>query len=248
MIKIKGKIIKPEELFKQISNREQKAIIKQLVSYNVIYEYESVQQLKFELLFRVNILKAATELNNSGAKFTTFTYAFCNQKYWYRLNNGGFLLREDATPSNAILDILKSGSLYAFECSTAIAIVLYIAVLHTIGPSAFNAHFKGLYLMDWEFDEDLPVYTHVGEDYLIGDSLHFKNPDFDPEQPHWRGENAIFFGDDKFYGHGIGITNSSTIINFLNKKRKKNPKESAFLMRHITRPHYKALYLLKMNE
>lgn len=248
MIKIKGLIVKPEELFKQISNREQKAIIKQLVSYNVDYEYESIHQLKFELLFRVNILKAATELNNSGAKFTTFTYAFCNKKYWYRLNNGGFLLHEDATPTNAILDILKNGTLYAFECATAIAIVLYIAVLYTIGSNAFNAHFKGLYLMDWEFDEDLPVYTKVGEDYLIGDALHFKNPDFDPEQPQWRGENVIFFGDDQFYGHGIGITNSSSIINFLNKKRKKNPKESAFLMRLITRPHYQTLYLLKMNK
>ena len=245
MISLNGRIVKPEELSNDITSSEQKVIVKQMASYPVIYHYESIQQLKFELLFRVNTVKAATALDKSGAKFTTFAYSFPNRKYWYRLPNGAFLLREGVNPSEGIEDIVKNGELYAFECATAIAIVLYIAVLYTIGPRAFNTYFRRLYLMDWQFDEDLPVYQKDGEDFLIGDVLHFKNPDFDPKQPWWRAENVIFFGNDKFYGHGIGIRDSKTIINFLNGKRKEYADESAYLMRMITRANYKTISLLR---
>ncbi|MEH7245878.1 protein-glutamine gamma-glutamyltransferase [Neobacillus niacini] len=245
MISINGRIVNPEELSKEITNSEQKVILKQMAGYPVIFYYESLQQLKFELLFRVNTIKAANDLDKSGAKFTTFAYSFPNRKLWYRLPNGGFLLREGIYPSEGIEDLVKNGKLYAFECSTAIAIVLYIAVLYTIGPRAFNTYFSRLYLMDWQFDEDLPVYNKEGEDFIIGDVLHFKNPEFDPQQPWWRAENVIFVGDDKFYGHGIGIRDSKTIINFLNGKRKENSNESAYLMRMITRPNYKTISLLR---
>jgi protein-glutamine gamma-glutamyltransferase len=245
MISLNGRVVKPEELQKEITNNQQRTILKQMAAYPVVYYYQSLQQLKFELLFRVNTIKAATALDKSGAKFTTFAYSFPNKKYWNRLPNGGFLLRDGENPSEGIEDILKNGKLYAFECATAIAIVLYISVLYTIGPRAFNTYFNKLYLMDWQFDEDLPVYQKDGEDFIIGDVLHFKNPQFDPKQPWWRAENVIFFGDDKFYGHGIGIRDSQTIITFLNGKRKENATESAYLMRMITRPNYKTIFLLR---
>lgn len=242
MIKINNLIVKPEELLPKISNKEQKTILKQMAAFDIHYEYQTINQLKFELQFRTNTLRAARELNNSGAKFTTFTYAFCNKKYWNRLSNGGFLLKNNLSPSVAIQDIIKNGSLYAFECSTAIAIVLYLATLYSIGSTKFDSLFNGLYLMDWQFDEDLPVYQKYGDDFIPGDVLHFNNPDFDPKQPHWRAENVIYFGDDKYYGHGIGIRSASTIINFLNKKRKPSPEDSAYLMRLISRPGYQAIY------
>lgn len=244
MIKVNDRIVKPEELFHKIDKSAQRIIIKQMAGYNEIYPYGTIHQLKFELLFRTNTLKAATDLNKSGAKFTTYQYAFCNPKYWYRLSNGGFLLKNNVKPSVAILDILKKGPLYAFECSTAIAIVLYISTLYSIGSSLFDAYFKGLYLMDWQFDDDLPVYQKNSDDFISGDVLHFKNPDFDPKQPHWRAENVIYFGDDRYYGHGVGIRSASTIIKFLNSKRKPNPTESAFLMRLISRPQYQSLFSL----
>lgn len=242
MIKINNLVVKPEDLLQQISNNEQKIIIKKMADFGLIYEYISIDQLKFELLFRTNTLKAAKELNNSNAKFTTFTYAFCNKKVWDRLSNGGFLLKPNVSPSVGILDIIKNGSLYAFECSTAIAIVLYLATLYSIGNTKFDLLFNRLYLMDWQFDEDLPIYQKYGDDFIPGDVLHFNNPDFDPKQPHWRAENVIFFGDDKYYGHGVGIRSAATIINFLNKKRKANPEESAYLMRLISRPRYQAIF------
>lgn len=244
MIRINGRLIKKEALINEMPNAVYEEILTQMVSYNVIYEYEYLNQLKFELLFRANTIKAAKEMNESGAQFTTYTYAFCNKKYWRRLRNGGFLIREGVAPSDAILDIIKNGKLYAFECSTAIAMVLYIATLYSIGPRAFNQYFNRLYLYNWQFDEDLPVYQKDGMDFLIGDVLHFNNPDFDPKQPWWKAENVIFFGNDTFYGHGMGIRNAEAIIDFLNNKRKKDPKVSAYLMSMISRPNYKRIYLL----
>ena len=241
MIKINTQNVKPEDLLKEIVNKEQKIILKKMAALNVDYEYKNNNQLKFELLYRTNTLRAAKELDKSGAKFTTFTYAFCNKKYWNRLSNGGFLLRENVSPSLAILDIIKNGKLYAFECSTAIAIVLYIATLYSIGSTKFDSLFDRLYLMDWQFDEDLPIFQKFGDDFIPGDVLHFNNPDFDPKQPHWRAENVIYFGDDKYFGHGVGIRGASAIIGFLNKKRKPNPENSAYLMNQITRPYYQQL-------
>jgi protein-glutamine gamma-glutamyltransferase len=245
MISINGVIVGLEDLQKGITNKEQRAILKQISAYPVIYYYQSLHQLKFELLFRENTIKAAKALEKSGIKFTTFAYSFANKNFWNRLANGGFLLREGVNPSEGMEDILKNGKLYATECSTGIAIVLYTAVLFTIGPRAFNTYFRRLFLMDWQFDEDLPVYHSDGEDFIIGDVLHFKNPDFDPKEPWWRAENVVFLGDDKFYGHGVGIRDSKTIINFLNGKRKENPTQSAYLMRMITRPNYRTINLLR---
>lgn len=238
MIRINNQVVKAEELYKQITNQEQRKIIKQMTAYEEVYSYQTVEQLKFELTFRSNTMRAARELNKSGAIFTTFTYAICNKKYWDRLGNGGFLLKPGASPSTAILDILKNGKLYAFECSTAIAIALYIATLYSIGRTRFDLLFERLYLMDWQFDEDLPIYQKFGDDYLPGDALHFNNPDFSPKEPHWRAENVIYFGGDQYYGHGIGIRNAKVIIDFLNKKRKPSPNHSAYLMNMISRPNY----------
>ncbi len=228
------------ELIKVISNKEAQTIVKQMAQYQTNYDYPSMPYLNFELQYRVNTMKAARELDKSDAKFTTFATSFCNKQYWDRLSNGGFLLKPRISPSIALLDILKNGKLYAFECSTASAIVLYIATLYSIGSERFDFLFARLYLMDWQFDEDLPIYQKYGDDYLPGDVLHFNNPDFDPKQPHWRAENVIYFGDDQYFGHGIGIRNASTIINFLNKKRKANSQISAYLMQMITRPNYRS--------
>ncbi|WP_160718887.1 protein-glutamine gamma-glutamyltransferase [Bacillus sp. USDA818B3_A] len=241
MIKINHQIAEPGDL-KGITKPEEKKILNLMAKYYSTFEYQTLNQLKFELLFRTNTMKAARELNKSGIKFTTFTYAFCNKTYWDRLMNGGFLLKEGVSPSVGILDILKNGKLYATECSTGIAIVLYLATLYSIGRQQFDALFDRLYLMDWQFDEDLPIYQFYSDEFLPGDVLHFNNPDFDPKQPHWRAENVIYFGDDSYYGHGVGIQSANTIINFLNKKRKPNPKNSAYLMNLITRPHYQTLY------
>lgn len=239
MIIIQNQAVTEAELTKKIKNKEQQNMVKLMAANAARYEYVSLAQLEFELLFRSNTLRAARELNKSGLKFTTFTYAFCNKNYWDRLSNGGFLQKSTVTPTAALMDILKNGKLYATECSTGIAIVLYLATLYSIGSEQFDILFNHLYLMDWQFDEDLPLHQTYGDDFIPGDVLHFNNPEFDPKQPHWRAENVIYFGDDRYYGHGVGINGAGPIIQFLNKKRRPNATRSAYLMDLITRPVYK---------
>ncbi|WP_066308704.1 protein-glutamine gamma-glutamyltransferase [Bacillus sp. FJAT-29814] len=238
MIRINNQTVKPEALFKEIKNTEQRNIVKQMAAYSEVYAYLTVEHLKFELEFRTNTMRAARELNKSGLHFTTFAYAFCNKQYWDRLSNGGFLLKPNVSPSAAILDILKNGKLYATDCTTGIAIVFYIAALYSIGSSRFDLLFNRLYLLSWQFDEDLPVIHRYGDDFLPGDVLHFNNPDFSPKEPWWRAENVVYFGGDQYYGHGVGIQNAKTIIDFLNKKRRENANISAYLMTMISRPYY----------
>jgi protein-glutamine gamma-glutamyltransferase len=238
MIRINGVIVKPEDLYRVFTKSEHKNIIKKMATYQVIYDYPTINQLRFELFFRSNTMKAARDLNGSGLKFTTFQYAFCNREFWDRTSGGGFLLKPNVRPSTAILDILKNGSLYATECATGIAIVLYLAALYSIGSARFDSLYRRLYLRDWEFDDDLPVIHKYGDDFLPGDVLHFNNPDFSPKEAHWRAENVVFFGNDQYYGHGVGIRDAATIIQFLNSKRKPNAEISAYLMNLITRPYY----------
>jgi protein-glutamine gamma-glutamyltransferase len=239
MIKINQQTITAEKLKSILATKEQKDIVSKMEKYKAIYQYQTVNQLKFELQFRTNTLRAARQLDKSGVQFTTFTYAFCNKKYWNRLSNGGFLLKQNLRPSVALLDILKNGKLYAFDCSTGIAIVLYLATLYSIGTTRFDQLFSPLYLMDWQFDNNLQLTQKYGEDFLPGDVLHFNNPDVNPKESHWRAENVIFMADDQFYGHGVGIKKANTIIDFLNKKRKPNPRIPAYLMNLITRPVYR---------
>lgn len=239
MIKINQQTIDVADLSDILSTKEQKDIVSKMVKYKDIYQYQTLSQFKFELLFRTKTLQAARELNKSKVQFTTFTYAFCNKKYWDRLSNGGFLLKPNVKPSVAILDILKNGSLYAFDCSTGIAIVLYLATLYSIGSTRFDQLFYRLLLMDWQFDNALKITQKYGDDFIPGDILHFNNPDVNPKESHWRAENVIFMADDQYYGHGVGIKKANTIITFLNKKRKPNPRISAYLMNLITRPVYR---------
>ncbi|MCM3117450.1 protein-glutamine gamma-glutamyltransferase [Neobacillus sp. MER 74] len=242
MIKINQETIHVDDLSNILTTKEQKDIITRMDKSKEIFQYQTISQLEFVLLFRTNTLKAARDLNNSQVQFTTFEYAFCNKKYWNRLNNGGFLIKPNVSPTEALLDVLKNGKLYAFDCSTGIAIVLYLAALYTIGSRRFNLLFDGLLLLDWQFDNDLRLTQKYGDDFIPGDIVHFNNPDVNPNESHWRAENVIFMAEDQYYGHGVGIKKADTIISFLNKKRKPNARIPAYLMNLITRPVLSNIY------
>jgi protein-glutamine gamma-glutamyltransferase len=242
MIKINQQTVHVGDLSDILTTKEQKDILTKMDKSKEIFQYQSIRQLEFVLLYRTNTLKAARDLNNSKVQFTTFEYAFCNKKYWTRLSNGGFLIKPNVRPTEAILDVIKNGKLYAFDCSTGIAIVLYLAALYTIGSRKFDILFNGLLLLDWQFDNDLRLTQKYGDDFIPGDIVHFNNPDVNPNESHWRAENVIFMADDQYYGHGVGIKKADTIITFLNKKRKPNARIPAYLMNLITRPVLSNIY------
>ncbi|MCG8538844.1 MAG: protein-glutamine gamma-glutamyltransferase [Clostridia bacterium] len=218
-------------------------IINILSSSAATYEYDSLDELKFEVNLRKNIIIASRELNDTGFSFRTFRESKCNTEYWNRTNEGGFLLKEGVKPSDAIKDIFINSYKYGTECATAIVIVYYKALVNIYPEELFNEMFAGIHLMNWHYmDRDLNVgYYPNKADYLPGDCRYFKNPDVDPLTPQWQGENAIDLGDGTYYGHGIGITSGDGIINALNRFRSEGSTKSAYLLDSATRPDFKYL-------
>ncbi|MDB5055496.1 MAG: protein-glutamine gamma-glutamyltransferase [Bacilli bacterium] len=223
----------------------EKEIYTQKNASSTTYTYDSLDQLKFEIAFRVKIIDAARALLASKAAFTTFKKSRCNWKYWIRTEQGGFQLRAEAPPSAAIRDIFKSGGLYAFECATAMVIVLYKAMLDMIGEERFNTLFTNLLLWDWNYDSDLHLITVEGvRESFPGDILYFVNPDVSLDTPEWQGENVVKLGNNAYYGHGIGNKNAKQMIAYLNMHRKPNSKQTAYLKNQVTYPDYN--YIHKM--
>ena len=205
------------------------------------YYYESLDQLKFELTLRKNIISSAVSMNGSSASFEVFSTSRCNPQFWNLTRTGGFSLKPGALPSDAIEDIYKNGSLYGFECATAMMIIYYHAVLKSINRFLFNQLFQNLYLYSWHADTDLGIHSQNIDHILPGDVIYFNNPDFDPKASWLRGENAVVLGDGTFFAHGIGIESGKEIIDFLNENRKPGSNIPAYQSNYVTRPSFKYL-------
>ncbi|MDW2876794.1 MULTISPECIES: protein-glutamine gamma-glutamyltransferase [Bacillaceae] len=221
----------------------EKTIMQQMQTAPVLYSYNSEYELLFELTVRKNIIQSAKEMDKSQAVFTSFEYARCNPRYWQLTRAGGFLLRPDVRPADAIIDIYRNGSYYAFECATAIPIIYYHAILNSIGSNGFNSLFQNLYLYSWHTDTDLGIITFYSDHFISGDVLYVNNPDFDRKTPHFRGVNAVLLEDGRLFGHGFNIRTSEEMIRLLNETRKPDSQQSAYITKLVTRPSFK--YLLR---
>lgn len=227
-------------------------IINILSSSSHKYKYKSLDSLDFELKLRKEIINASKQLNKSGFRFAVFHKSKCNETYWDREQNGGFVLKSDVNASDAIMDIYNNGYKYSTECATAMVIVYYKAILEVYSDTLFNKVFKDITLMNWH-DLDRLIYE-VGfmeeeNDYLPADRRYFKNPDVDPITPQWQGENVIDLGNGTYYGHGIGIKDADGIVNSLNRHRSEDADQSAELLDSAGRPDFKKLeYVLKHNS
>jgi protein-glutamine gamma-glutamyltransferase len=224
--------------------------LNKMVSSREAFSYNSLNQLKFELNMRKNIISASIELNDGYMKFKTFKEAFCNKAYWELTKGGGFKLKKDTTTSEGISDIFKHSSKYGTECSTAIVILYYRAILNIFPEGLFNKTFQDILLLNWHnLDDDLRIYSHETEDtYLPGDCLYFENPDYDPKKQEWQGENVIDLGDGTYYGHGIGIKDEKHLITALNKHRKPGAEKGAYLTKYVARPNFKHLFSIYMSS
>ncbi len=225
-------------------NGIERTIINQLCSSNEKYYYDSLEQFRFELKLRNEIIKSSVDLNKSYFDFAVFRKTKCNEKYWKRTNEGGFILRNDVNPSDAIRDIYLNGNYYATECATAMVIVYYKALLNIYGDKLFNELFPKIHLMNWHYLDRLLKevgYTRNEKDFLPGDRRYFANPDVSPITPEWQGENVIDLNNALYYGHGIGIQKADVIINELNNNRKPGSQVSAHLLQSAGRPNFKNL-------
>ncbi len=225
-------------------NGIERSIIKILSSSEKEYRYDSIEQLKFELMLRREIVSTAKDLYKSKVEFRVFREAKCNPDYWELTKQGGFLLKDNVKASDAIRDIFVNSSKYGTECATAMVIVYYKALLNIFPEDAFNEMFPKILLMNWHnIDKNLRGIgvTNEVEDFLPGDRRYFVNPDVDPLSPEWQGENTIDLGNGLYFGHGIGIHTADTIISELNKNRKDDAEKSAYLLSSVGRPNFKKL-------
>lgn len=158
--------------------RVERAILQQMLDSSEWFSYSSMNELRFELNVRINIMESAKEMNASQVTFTIFEHASCNPEYWTLTSTGGFLVRSDVRPSDAILDIYRNGTLYGFECATAIIIIYYQAILKSIGQLRFDSIFQHLYLYSWHTHPGLELHTFHADRFLPGDVVYFNNPDF----------------------------------------------------------------------
>lgn len=243
MIRVSRTPLNLESILNDYSeNSIERKSIEKLNGSTSVYEYSTIEELKFEMNMRVNIIKASKDLLKSRMAFRVFRQTMCNENYWNRTNDGGFELKEGIKPIEGIRDIFTNGSKYGTECATAIVIIYYKALADVYPEELFNTMFPRIKLMNWHYDRDLGVeyYKNI-TDYLPGDCRYFKNPDVDPKTPQWQGENAIDLGDGNYYGHGIGIKTSEGIIKTLNSKRKEGAAVEAVLLESATRPDFKYL-------
>lgn len=244
MIRVLGSEIEPSVIMEQYpSGSVERQVLSIMSASSEVYTYNSPDQLKFELLMRRKIIEASIELNNSYFSFSTFRKSRCNPDYWERTGEGGFMLKRDVKPSEAIRDIYSNSRLYSTECATAIVIVYYGSLVTIFPEGLFDQVFSRIYLMDWQhLDRTMGIQRSLRvADYLPGDCRYFRNPDVDPVTPEWQGENAIYFGDNTYYGHGIGIGPAEKFIAVLNNHRISGSQTSAYLLDSATRPNFKRL-------
>ena len=214
------------------------------------YEYNSLDELKFELALRKNIVIAAKKLNEGDMSFKTFRKSICNLHYWDRTDEGGFILKKGITPSVAIEDISINSSKYGTECATAMIIIYYQALLNIFSDKLFNEVFPKIALMNWHYIDDKLEdvgYLERHSDYLPGDRRYFSNPDVNPVKPEWQGENVIDLDNGIYFGHGIGVGNSDKIIGELNEFRIEDAKTSAYILDSAARPDFKSLSDIYIN-
>jgi protein-glutamine gamma-glutamyltransferase len=227
----------------------QRGIVETMLNSAETYAYDTAGQFAFELKLRGAIVASAKLLSRAGMGFAVFRESTANPDFWTRTDEGGFQLKPDVKPSDAIQDIFRHGSLYATECATAMVIVYYRAMLDVMPEDQFNKVYDTIYLYDWEsLDRDLMLRDYKTlSDELAGDAKYFINPDVDPLHPEWQGENAFYLGNGQYYGHGIGIASGARIIRSLNGLRKEDATREAYLLPGGKRQDYGRLYKMVGN-
>ncbi|MGO4271047.1 hypothetical protein AB4Z22_14565 [Paenibacillus sp. TAF58] len=137
------------------------------------YRYDSVYTLLFELYMRSQIAESAKELSKAGVYFADFKKTLCNPMYWHLTNQGRFQLNSGCVPQDAIRDIFTNGSSYAFECSMAVVVVLYKALLESIDPRQFDILFADLLLFDWHSNSKFTKSAFLADRYVHPDFSYF---------------------------------------------------------------------------
>ncbi len=204
----------------------------------------SVTTIEPALLDRVKIggamIGAAEEMDRAGHDFALIKDHTFNAKYWKPTGGGTFALQAGVKPSTAFDDIFNNPGAYKFECATALVITQYKAMRELLGPQDFDRVASKLKIGPWQsestLDRSITITGSTSEataakkaSLKAGDYGYFQNWDVsdDGREAGWQGENVIYLGDGKFYGHPFGVASEQTIVDHLNTQRTPGSTRSA---------------------
>jgi protein-glutamine gamma-glutamyltransferase len=148
---------------------------------------------------------------------------------FFTTSAGTFTLKPAKSAAAAVDDIFKSPSKYGFECATALVIVYYKAMLELLGPKDFDRICSDLRIGPWDQEDHLArslvrdgsstsEATAARRATLrVGEYGYFRNWDVSPKgrEEGWQGENVIYLGGDRFYGHPFGVSTEKHIVDEL---------------------------------
>ncbi len=203
------------------------------------------EALRDKLKISRALVDSSEAMDTAGHDFALIKDHKANTKYWKVERWGGtFTLKTGAKPSEAVADMFKNPSKYKFECATALVIVYYKAMLDLLGPKDFDRICGDIRIGPWDYEGDLathlketgdsskPASAAFKKNLKPGDYAYFKNWQVSEEglKAGWQGENVIYLGGGKYYGHPFGVATGKTIVDHLNTQRKTGATRSASLL------------------
>lgn len=191
------------------------------------------------------MVDASEKMNSAGVPFAITTQHKANADYWTVGAGGTLQLKPGVKPSEALEDIAQNPSKYGYECATGLVVVYYQAILDLIGPEDFDRIASDLVVGPWQMEDSLAslmvnrhpnpgkdTETDLGDHTLVpGNYYYFRNWDVTDEARArgWQGENVIYLGEGRFYGHGIGLGDASMFVGKLASEMKPGGKTPSLL-------------------
>jgi protein-glutamine gamma-glutamyltransferase len=172
-------------------------------------------------------------MGRAGHDFALIKDHRANPAFFAVGDGGVFTLKQGVEPADAVRDIFASPGKYGFECATAMVIVYYKAMLDLLGDEDFNRICGDLRIGPWAQEGDLASVKRSGGSgtepasaasiaaLKPGEYRYIRNWDVSAKgkAAGWQGENVIYLGQGKYYGHPFGVASAETIISHLNTHR-----------------------------
>jgi hypothetical protein len=226
VLKINGKLVKKsnddpnyKKLIAVSKDKAVEEILSTMINANGVlssFEYSKIDILIKEIKYRLLIISAAKQLDKVGAGFedNSTKYATIKNKkgirFWKEAKTAQYqytMLRTVGRDLEKCVNELygKTGSQFKYECASAMTVVVMKAwvdyqksikkstkISETLAPVEIAG-----WLQSTAFIENIAKTP-----LLPGDVIYLVNPKATSDA--WKGENLIYLGQQKYYGHGRG--------------------------------------------